>query len=258
MGVAGQEMRVIEPSLSLKLPAGTTFDEWLNIGRNLYANSAAINWHIGDWWAFGDHRYGARAKAAAEGLFGLAFQTLRNAGTIARSFEVSRRRDVVSWAHHAEVAALPAPIADQFLEKAELEGMSRNELRREVNAYRSINREGRKRDIIDIRPDTPEPACAEFLSLDEVIVELAEALGRERALTDRESDFLIKAILRLQQADGRQTMAWTGEEDLSLISMLKEGRRVANIAPEFGRTERAVWKRVTQLGGVRRIIEQAA
>jgi hypothetical protein len=52
------------PVLALELPAGTSFDEWVEIGRKLCLTSKALQWHIGDWWAFGDHRYGQRATFA--------------------------------------------------------------------------------------------------------------------------------------------------------------------------------------------------
>jgi hypothetical protein len=62
----------------------------------------------------------------------LDYQTLRNYAWVARRFNLSRRRDALSFAHHAEVAALPDPEQDYWLRKAESESWSRNKLRREV------------------------------------------------------------------------------------------------------------------------------
>src|SRR4051794_21476949 len=69
-----------------------SLDEWRRRGAALAAMERDIQWLIGDWWVFGQARYGERAKAAAKGVFGLAFQTLVNAGVVARRFEPNRRR----------------------------------------------------------------------------------------------------------------------------------------------------------------------
>ncbi len=63
---------------------------------------------------------------------GLDYQTLRNYAWVARRFELSRRRDTLSFGHHAKVASMPAPEQDFWLRKAEQFGWSTSELRREV------------------------------------------------------------------------------------------------------------------------------
>lgn len=122
-----------EPGLALELPADYPFDDWCALGVKLCTGSKVINWWIGDWWASGQHSYGERAKVAAQGIFGREFQTLRNVASVCASIETSRRRDGLSFSHHAEVAALPIPQADALLDRAESEGLSRNELRAIVN-----------------------------------------------------------------------------------------------------------------------------
>lgn len=135
------EMVVVEPdlpassSLTLSLPETTTFEQWQFIGRELSAREKVLNWWIGDWWAFGEHRYGERAKTAAEGCFGKAFQTIANAATVCRSIETSRRREALDWSHHAEVAPLArqSPEAAQLLlDRAERESMTVAQVRAAV------------------------------------------------------------------------------------------------------------------------------
>lgn len=60
----------------------------------------------GDWWNYGEHRYGERAAIVAEGTLGYSYQTCRDAGWVATSIPMSRRRDSLTWSHHREVAAL--------------------------------------------------------------------------------------------------------------------------------------------------------
>ena len=129
-------MEADAPAMALDIPPEQTFEEWVAMGRQLAAGSKVVNWWIGDWWAHGDHRHGARAKAAAEGIFGREFQTMRNIASVCRSFETSRRRDDLSFGHHAEVAALPPEKADAILSRAEREDLSVRDVRREVTAWK--------------------------------------------------------------------------------------------------------------------------
>lgn len=121
-----------KPALALEIPKGQTFDEWEQVGRDLAEGQRVINWWIGDWWAAGSHRYGARAKVAAEGIFGREFGSLANAASVCRSFESSRRREALTFTHHLEVAALPPKEADALLDKAEKDGLSTRNLRVEA------------------------------------------------------------------------------------------------------------------------------
>lgn len=108
-----------------------SFEDWVERGRVLCETGKRLHWEIGDWWRSGQHKYGARAKAAAEGIFGAEFKTLRNIAHVAGAFEPSRRRDI-SFSHHAEVASLAPEKADELLDLAEAKGLSKRELRAEV------------------------------------------------------------------------------------------------------------------------------
>jgi len=88
---------------------------------------------LGDWLVFGQATYGGRYREAVERT-GLDYQTLRNYAWVARRFELSRRRDTLSFGHHAEVAALPGPEQDFWLRKAEEFGWSTMRLRAEVRS----------------------------------------------------------------------------------------------------------------------------
>jgi hypothetical protein len=77
--------------------------------------------------------YEGRYRAAIEQT-GLDYQTLRNYAWVARRFSVSRRRDNLSFGHHAEVMSLTAPEQDFWLRKADELGWSVKQLRREVRA----------------------------------------------------------------------------------------------------------------------------
>ncbi len=58
---------------------------------------------------------------------------------VCRRIEPSRRREVLSWSHHREVAALEPEDADALLDKAEAEGWTRQELRRQAKRVKIGN-----------------------------------------------------------------------------------------------------------------------
>lgn len=122
---------------ALSLPEDLTYEEWLQIGHALDRMDHALQWWRGDWWAFGGHHYGERVALIPK--TDPRFQTYANAGLVAKAFESSRRREL-SWAHHAEVAALSEREQDYWLDRAEAERWARNELRREVRRARQVER----------------------------------------------------------------------------------------------------------------------
>lgn len=102
------------------LPANLTEQSWMQAGLALAEVEGAVNWWLGDWWRYGEHKYGDRkALVESEEWTGPAYQTCRNAGAIAAVFETSRRRDVVPFHQHAELASLPAEEADRLLDWCE-------------------------------------------------------------------------------------------------------------------------------------------
>ena len=108
------------PPLGLDIPEGTSFEHWLALGKHLALTDNALAWRIGDWWVYGEHRYGDRIAAVrTRGWNGPSFGACRNYAMVARAFETSRRRDVLSFSHHREVASLSPAEADQLLDWAE-------------------------------------------------------------------------------------------------------------------------------------------
>jgi hypothetical protein len=119
----------------LQLENDMPFENWLGIARRLSRITHASPWWLGDWLIYGRHAYGERYKAALD-VTDLDYQTLRNYAWVARSFPVSRRRDKLSFHHHAEVAALPEPEQDLWLQRADAAQWSKSELRRRISAER--------------------------------------------------------------------------------------------------------------------------
>jgi hypothetical protein len=97
-------------------PADWTEANWRKAGVLLGNVERSVSWWIGDWWAFGETKYGERkAVVEADGWEGPTFQTCANAASVCRAFKPSRRRELLSFTHHAEVAGLPPAEADKLL-----------------------------------------------------------------------------------------------------------------------------------------------
>jgi hypothetical protein len=117
----------------LQLPRQYPFERWLSVGRQLSAVCTSAAWCLGDWLAFGEQAYAGRYREAIKQT-SLEYQTLRNYAWVARRVEMSRRRDTLSFGHHAEVAALPGPEQDFWLRKAEEHRWPVKHLRWQVRA----------------------------------------------------------------------------------------------------------------------------
>ncbi len=122
--------------VTMALPADLSFDRWRSIGRRICGVADASSWWLADWVAYGEERYGEKYREAVE-ITGVGYQTLRNYAWVARRFDVSRRRDSLSFAHHSEVAALPPATQDEWLDRAEERGWSRNDLRAALKGLRA-------------------------------------------------------------------------------------------------------------------------
>lgn len=115
------------------LPPDLSFDAWEHAGAVLKRMERAIRFWLGDWLNYGERQYGETYSQAIE-VTGATYQALANCAYVARSVEFSRRRENLSFGHHAEVAALPAPEQDLVLERADSEGWSTRRLREFVRS----------------------------------------------------------------------------------------------------------------------------
>lgn len=103
-------------------------DEWEAVGRDLLRMGRAWQWWVGDWVLYGERRFGETYADAIE-MTGMEYQTLRNVVSVSRAVDVSRRRDNLSWSHHAEVAGLEPGQQDEWLERCDTDGLTVERLR---------------------------------------------------------------------------------------------------------------------------------
>jgi hypothetical protein len=110
--------------------------DWVRQGRWLGGLGRASGWWIGDWLRYGNSRYGEKYDAAAR-VTGYDVQTLMNMAYVASRFEVSRRRENLSFSHHAELAALLLADQDLWLDRAEAGRLSVRGLRQHVRDWKA-------------------------------------------------------------------------------------------------------------------------
>jgi hypothetical protein len=109
--------------------------EWVLAGQRLGAMNRCSQWWLGDWIRYGTSRWGEKYKEAAR-ITGYDVQTLRNIAYVAGQIEISRRRDNLTWSHHAEVCALEADEQERWLDLAADQRMSVADLRIELRSSR--------------------------------------------------------------------------------------------------------------------------
>lgn len=111
------------------------FPEWAEAGRRLGAMGRCGQWGIGDWILYGNAKFGERYTRAAQ-ITGYDVQTLMNMVYVASKFEISRRREALSWSHHESVAALDPEEQERWLDLAAAERLSVADLRVELRSSR--------------------------------------------------------------------------------------------------------------------------
>jgi hypothetical protein len=120
-------------ALGWAAPAQLDRAGWLAAGISLAEFGRVTNWWVGDWVRYGDARWGEKYTEAAR-ITGLDSKTLRNIAYVASRFRLSRRRDNLTWTHHAEVAALVPEQQDEWLDRAVALRLSPGDLRIELRA----------------------------------------------------------------------------------------------------------------------------
>ncbi|MDD5543880.1 MAG: MT-A70 family methyltransferase [Acidobacteriia bacterium] len=112
-----------------------TKEEWLKVGEGLRFIEGAVQFWIGDWARFGEKRgfyTDSSVYDEIEKATGYERKTLCNFKNISEQIESSRRREDLSFGHHAEVAPLSPEKQKEYLDRAVEEKLSVRELREEI------------------------------------------------------------------------------------------------------------------------------
>jgi hypothetical protein len=120
---------VVDASRSgLRLDPRMPFDTWKALGARIKVRSDPSSWWLGDWLVFGRSQFGDRHKEALE-VTGLDAQTLDTFAAVALRFEPARRRESLSFQHHADVHTMSDATQDHWLNLASRNDWPKTELR---------------------------------------------------------------------------------------------------------------------------------
>ncbi len=110
-------------------------DEWSAFGRRFGEIGRCSQWWLGDWIRYGNAKFGERYSRAAK-LTGYDVQSLMNMVYVASRFAIYRRRENLSWSHHATVASFDLSSQEYWLGRAVVDKLSVADLRVESRSSR--------------------------------------------------------------------------------------------------------------------------
>lgn len=122
--------------VGLRIDRRLSYEEWERAGHHLTNVIDSSSWCLGDWLAYGKEHYSDRYEQAIRAA-GLQYQTLRNYAWVSHQFPLHRRRDTLTFQHHAEVASLTVDDQDRWLDQAEQQLWTTKQLRMQVRAERN-------------------------------------------------------------------------------------------------------------------------
>lgn len=142
----------------LQLSGESTPEQWEQCGQALKQVDEARQWAIGDWLADGKRHYGDGLYKRAAEILGASPSSLAQYKSMADRFELCRRLQVLSYAHHVEVASVKQIATDsagklclsgepdtekigELLTNAERQRQSVVELREAVRSHKEWQRQ---------------------------------------------------------------------------------------------------------------------
>lgn len=139
-----------------------TFEDWAAAGHQLRVMRDHSPWWLGDWWLFGERRYGEVASQEAreelERETGSKYSTVRVAAWVASHYPVDARVTGVSFRHHQEVAVLEPTVRHELLCRTRDEDWTIARLRHEAGPYRRLLKQRRavtdQTDIVVLEGDS--------------------------------------------------------------------------------------------------------
>jgi hypothetical protein len=133
--VRGEDVRVADVGyepLWLDLPDGLPQERFVEVLRSLGGIARGYQWWIGDALVYAESHYGDELAYQLAEELNLEPHTLTNYRWVASSVDRKRRRDDLSWSHHAEVARLGPKAQAEVLARAASEGWTVRQLRDHV------------------------------------------------------------------------------------------------------------------------------
>jgi N6-adenosine-specific RNA methylase IME4 len=110
------------------LPKTLDENRWIACGRVLSKIEGAVQWWLGDWWAFGAERKYGDGEEIAEKI-GMNYGTITTYASVAKAFEISTRVENLTFDHHRAAMSSDESGRTYWLKRAAEENWSSNQLR---------------------------------------------------------------------------------------------------------------------------------
>jgi len=109
------------------------FEEWVSVMETMNQVGQSHTFWLGDLYLVGEQFYGEERATSIMDSTDWNLKTLQNAASICRRIEPTRRREELSYSHHAEVGYLEPDEQDYYLQKAIDNQLSVTKLRNMIN-----------------------------------------------------------------------------------------------------------------------------
>lgn len=146
----------------LIIPKDTTFDDCFTGFKYLLTVNRASKWAIGDMLLFVEERHPEKHLQMLD-AFEYEYQALMDIKYVCFHVEFSRRREILTFSHHREIAPLYPEDQDKFLEMAIADNLTVMELRKEIKEWKRAQGESKPQKSKQSIPIEPvEDSGAEY------------------------------------------------------------------------------------------------
>lgn len=129
----------------LAIERGMSFAHYQRLGELLDTIEGSIQFWVGDWIRYGEREYGEKYAQAVVDSTPFKKRTLQNLVFVAENVPTSRRRENLTFGHHAEVASLSPSQQVHWLLKAETENLTVRDLRQGIKISKTIRTSKKER-----------------------------------------------------------------------------------------------------------------
>lgn len=136
--------RVTQSKLGLTFAPETTFDEWQAAHGFFSGLKEHLNWWVGDSINFAAKSAFGEKYTQAIHITGKEYSTLTTIAAVCERITLDRRRALLPFSYHVEVAYLPYQEADFILDQAERQNWNRDDIREAVQKKTGITPKKRK------------------------------------------------------------------------------------------------------------------
>jgi hypothetical protein len=184
----------------LEIREQLSIQQWRELLENLAAMDAGLQWWIGDALVYGEQVFEEELFIQVSSEVGLEPATLVNYRWVASSVHESRRREELSFSHHAEVARLKPTEQEKMLKRAIAEAWSVRELRVVVALEHPQNGQ----QALPLEDDRDPPASVEDAEQKRLEkISLAFESEGLKAVTPEDVAFLLELARRLTRGGRR-------------------------------------------------------